>query len=445
VLLRSNGVQFAPDAKAFIERMKARGKQLASLDFASMSTLELARSFPKVLQENLGDWDLQYLFIRAGVLLVFQKASRDWLDDPDLSLAYRLFAGLGGIPEAEAGLALWRLAQQAHANQQTEAVLTSGTSWSDTLAKLRQFDRGGQFLAAWDAFMAEHGHHCRGELELFNARWSERPDYILGLVRSYLCSIDQANPVAKQQRLARERQQLTEQCRRRLKNPLQRAIFSWSLRRVQQLSIDREDWKDCVVRHIAVLRRMLLLLGERLEQQGKLIRRDDIFFLEVSEIEPFGTSPDGFDFQQLIATRRAEYEKNRLWTPPPVVVGRYDPNSPGAPLLGANATVLTGIPVFPGTITGRAKVILRTDDHQSVFPGEILVAPFTDPAWTPYFVTAAGVVMDQGGILSHGSIVAREYGLPSVTNVGSATRLISTGDLVQVDGTRGQVTVLERA
>jgi pyruvate,water dikinase len=90
-------------------------------------------------------------------------------------------------------------------------------------------------------------------------------------------------------------------------------------------------------------------------------------------------------------------------------------------------------------------VILHTDDHEQVLPGEILIAPFTDPAWSPYFITAAGVVMDQGGILSHGSIVARDYGLPAVTNVGGATKLIRTGDLVQVDGNRGRVTIVKRA
>jgi rifampicin phosphotransferase len=90
-------------------------------------------------------------------------------------------------------------------------------------------------------------------------------------------------------------------------------------------------------------------------------------------------------------------------------------------------------------------VILRSDDHEHVLRGEILVAPFTDPAWTPYFIGAAGVVTDQGGILSHGSIVAREYGVPAVTNLGSATRLIHTGDLLHVDGNRGLVRILQRA
>jgi pyruvate,water dikinase len=105
---------------------------------------------------------------------------------------------------------------------------------------------------------------------------------------------------------------------------------------------------------------------------------------------------------------------------------------------------LEGIPVSPGIVTGPARMILRADEHEQVLAGEILIAPATDPAWSPYFITAAGVVIEQGGILSHGSIVAREYGLPAVTNVASATRVIHTGDLVQVDGKRGCVSVLKR-
>jgi pyruvate,water dikinase len=93
--------------------------------------------------------------------------------------------------------------------------------------------------------------------------------------------------------------------------------------------------------------------------------------------------------------------------------------------------------------TGRAKVVLRHDPEAQVLSGEILIAPFTDPAWTPYFIAAAAVVMEKGGMLSHGSIVAREYGLPAVTNIEGATRVIHTGDLVQVDGNCGLVTILE--
>jgi pyruvate,water dikinase len=188
-----------------------------------------------------------------------------------------------------------------------------------------------------------------------------------------------------------------------------------------------------------------LLLGTRLCQAGKLARPDDILFLETTEIAGVTSIQTTSDHRTIIAQRREEYSKNLALTPPPGVIGRFDPNTPVVPVANANAHILQGIPVYLGIVTGLARVILRTDDHEQVLPGEILVAPFTDPAWTPYFVTAAGVVMDQGGILSHGSIVAREYGLSAVTNVVWATKRVRTGDRLQVNGNVGRVTILERA
>jgi pyruvate,water dikinase len=379
---------------------------------------------------------------QAAALPVFQKACRDWLGEPGLTL--RLFAALGSMPNAEAGLALWRLAALAHADSDTEAAVSSESNWPEVRARLCRTEPGRKFLAAWDVFMTEHGHHCRGELELFNARWSETPDYILGLVRGYLRAMDQSDPLENQRRLAEERERLTVQCRARLKNPIKRWIFSRSLRRAQELAVYREQLKNLGVRRIAFVRRVLLALGQRLHEQGSLSCRDDIFFLEDSEIEPVATGSASFDWRERIELRRREYEKNLKFTPPPVVIGRFDPNARGWPVANADTKLLEGIAASPGIVTGPARVILRTDEHEQVLPGEILIAPFTDPAWSPYFITAAGVVMEQGGILSHGSIVAREYGLPAVTNVASATRVIRTGDLVQVDGNRGCVSVLKR-
>jgi pyruvate,water dikinase len=129
--------------------------------------------------------------------------------------------------------------------------------------------------------------------------------------------------------------------------------------------------------------------------------------------------------------------------PPPVVVGRYEPaRDYGQRDLRATDT-LEGLGVSPGAMTGRARVIMRHDDDQRVQEGEILVAPFTDPGWVPQLLPAAGIVMDLGGMLSHGSIIAREYGIPAVVNVGTGTSAITTGMLIRVDGDRGVVNILE--
>jgi pyruvate,water dikinase len=470
---------------AWTQRLKARENPLAELDLNTLASPELARRFDHVLREGFKGWDILYLVEQAAALPWFQWTCHNWLNDPDLSLGYRLFTALGGIPETEAGLALWRLAARARADAGLEATLSGSDRWSEMQAKLAATEPGRRFLAAWEAFMAEHGHHCRGELELFNARWSEQPDYILGVVRGYLRSIGQTDPLENHRRLARERERLTAQCLQRLRNPVKRWVFSRSLRRSQKLAINREEWKNQAVRHIAALRRILLALGERLASDGVLTRPDDVFFLEVTEVEPVAAGRAHFDVLTTINRRREEYDRNLTRNPPPVVVGRFDPNGarsstgvppvPGEPSASSESessrrgrrdacptlssthedspenavqaalAVLTGIPVFPGVVIGPARVILRADDHEQVLPGEILIAPFTDPAWTPYFLPAAGVVMDLGGILSHGSIVAREYGLPAVTNVGSATQTIRTGDRVQVDGGAGRVVILERA
>jgi phosphoenolpyruvate synthase/pyruvate phosphate dikinase len=109
---------------------------------------------------------------------------------------------------------------------------------------------------------------------------------------------------------------------------------------------------------------------------------------------------------------------------------------------GGGGRTLKGISVSAGVARGPARVFLTVDTDEPVLPGEILVAPFTDPGWTPYFVPAAGIVMDMGGLLSHGSIIAREYGIPAVVNVGAATQFIKTGQLIEVDGDVGEVRIL---
>jgi pyruvate,water dikinase len=427
---------------AWLARFKKQTDELDRLDLEAMSTPELTRLCVRYIREVLKDADVFYLLTQGAALPVFQKACRDWLGEPGLAL--RLFAALGGLPVAEAGLALWRLAVLAHADRDTEAAVASENNWPEIRARLCRTERGRKFLAAWDAFMAEHGHHCRGEFELSNARWSETPDYILGLVRGYLRSLGQSDPLENQRRLAEERERLTVQCRARLKHTIKRWIFSHSLRRAQELAVYREQLKNLGIRRFAFVRRVLLVLGQRLHEQGSLSCRDDIFFLEISELEPVATGGASFDWRERIESRRREYEKNLKLNPPRVVNGRFDPTAPAWPAANADAKLLEGIPVSPGVVTGPARVILRADEHEHVLPGEILIAPFTDPAWSPYFITAAGLVVEQGGVLSHGSIVAREYGLPAVTNVASATRVIRSGDLVQVDGNRGRVSVLKR-
>jgi len=435
----------ASKADEFMAGFKTRTDTLVRFDSAGASTEELTRMVAHVLYEHMTACELLYIWSGGVASGVLQKICRNWLRDMDPAVGFRLLAAQGGLADTEAGLDLWRLAALAHEDRQTETALLGDEAWDSLRPRLARTDQGRQFLAEWDRFMANHGHHSHSELEFFSPRWAETPDYVLGLLRGYLRSFGQMNPLERHRQLAEQRERLTEQCRRRLRNPIKRCIFNWSLRQAQKWAYLRENSKNEASRLFAGFRRILLELGERLCQEGILAQREGIFFLEVTEVEPVVQGRADFDVKQRIAQRRAEYEWNQSQTPPPVVVGRYDPQKHVAHQIDANIKVLQGIAVSAGVATGKARVITRPGNGQHVEPGEILVAPITNPAWTPYLLPAAGVVMDMGGVLSHSAIIAREYGLPAVVNVGPASRTIRTGQTIRVDGDRGTVTILDEA
>ena len=344
--------------------------------------------------------------------------------------------------DAAAGLDIWRLAAMAHSKAHVNDLILSNKDWRTIEEELCRDDSGREFLAAWSRFMLLHGHHCRGELELYNKRWIETPDYVLKFVRSHMAQMDKTDPVQNFAAAAEQRRQLEQQCRRQLKNPIKRMIFNLLLARSQQGSVFRENIKSEVIKLLTAMRKLLIELGKKLADKGVLENADDIFFLRQEEIAPVVNGKEQFDIRRIIAARRAEYDKNSSVTPPDVVFGQFDPDNYVPDTQDEQTEVLNGLGVSPGRATGRARVILRADSDQQLLAGEILVAPFTDPGWTPYFVPAAAIVMDEGGVISHGSIVAREYGIPAVVNVGSGTKIIKTGQTIQVDGDLGVVRIV---
>jgi phosphohistidine swiveling domain-containing protein len=383
-----------------------------------------------------------YLLSMLAAFPLLHIVCAKWLDD-DGTTANSLLAGAGDMDDAVAGLDLWRLAVAADEKAEVKDLVLSNQDWHTIEPKLAKLDSGKEFLKTWNDFMECHGHHCRAELEIYTPRWAETPDYVLKLVRNYISQIGKTDPVQKSADLAQKRRQLEQQCRKKLKNPFKRMIFNHLLLRSQRGSVFRENVKSQVIKLIVSLRRMLLELGKKLAGKGVLENQDDAFFLRLEELEPVARDKANFDIRQVIKDRRTEYDKNSLISPPDVIFGKFDPDKYVPESVDTDVENLTGLAVSPGVVTGKARVILRADAEQQVLAGEILVAPFTDPGWTPYFVTAAAIVMDQGGILSHGSIVAREYGIPAVVNVGSATQIIKTGQTIEVDGNRGIVKILK--
>ncbi len=267
-----------------------------------------------------------YLFSIMMAFPTLEIVCSKWLSD-DSSRTSKLLAGLGGMDDAESATDLWRLALKAHKSPDIETTLLAGNCWENTLQKVSELQRGDEFLKSWDEFMERHGHHCRAELELYNQRWYETPDYILGLVRSYLTCLGKTDPLENYRKLANQREQLAAGCRRKLKNPIKRLIFNKLLIRSQKGAVFRENIKSEVIRLIVVVRQLLLELGNRFANQGLLAEADDIFFLEFRDINQIAKGRHKLNIRQIVATRRREYKKWQSITPPKVVVGEYDPDS----------------------------------------------------------------------------------------------------------------------
>lgn len=256
------------------------------------------------------------------------------------------------------------------------------------------------------------------------------------------------DPHTRQQEAFRKREAATQRISTRLKG-LRLKIFQKNLARAQRYAPLREDGLADVGLSYPLLRQMLLELGQRFFQAGAIENAADIFWLRKDEVEktidrlPSAEPAEGL--RALILQRKAVWQAAKRTIPPMMLpqmkVFGFDLTQLKQKRKKAKGSAIKGVPASPGQVTAPAKVIHGPEDFASMKLGDVLVAPLTTPAWTPLFALASAVVTDVGGPLSHGSIVAREYGIPAVLGTGSATRQIRNGQTVTVDGSAGVVTL----
>ncbi len=430
----------------FISDFERTTERLAKKDLDSLPDDELVECLDSsiIAIQDVAVDGIAYEGAGMVYFSMLNKACGKWFGDEHSTYANRLISGVGGMESAEAGLALWQLAGDAYDNLTIRKVVEKDAGFDVVSVELSKTHGGLEYLEKWDEFISKYGHHTRGEIELYNSRWSEDPDYILNMVRAYLKEIGTIDPLRNYHERIKEREALAARCLCDLKNPVRKKLFKFYYTRAMHGSVARENIKNGFVRYIAIVRGVLLELGSRMAEQGYLKSVDDIFFLKLGEIDSFPGEMNKFRTNEIVRKRRCEYENNLEIIPPPVIVGDFDLKAYTPERLDEDVESLSGLAVSPGLVKGPARVILRTDNDTRVRSGEILVAPFTDPGWTPYFTPAKAIVMDMGGMLSHGSIIAREYGIPAVVNVGSATKVIKNGQMIEVDGNKGVVRILNR-
>ncbi len=351
--------------------------------------------------------------------------------------------GAPSNPTTEMNLALWALSQEIRANQATAHLVRDTTP-----ARLAEDYRNGSLPPLLQQglanFLATYGHRSVAELDLGVPRWSEDPTYVLEILASYLQLHDPAfSPEAQYQRAAQEAEAMVVELTRRArgKSWLRGLLVGFCLRRARALGGLREMPRFCGTLLLSRARALLWPVGEELAEAGRLEKAEDIFFITLPEVS---SAPTGTNLRALVRERRTIFEQELARRHVPLVLLSDGTEPTARPAVAASAEgALQGAPASPGIVTAPARVIL--DPHGARLEhGEILVAPSTDPGWTPLFLTAGGLVMEMGGVMAHGAIVAREYGIPAVVGVPQATERITTGMRITVDGTAGTVVIEQR-
>ncbi|MCK1993377.1 phosphoenolpyruvate synthase [Peribacillus muralis] len=311
------------------------------------------------------------------------------------------------------------------------------------LDELAKFDGGQETQDAIYAYLSKYGMRCAGEIDLTKSRWSEKPITLIPLI---LGNIKNFEPNASNRkfeqgrRVALKKEQEILDRLKQLPDGEQKAKETKrKIDLIRNYSGYREYPKYGMVNRYFVYKQALLKEAEQLVQAGVLHEKEDIYYLSFEELHET-VRTNKLDYQ-IISKRKDEYKLYEKLTPPRVItsdgeiiVGEYKREN-----LPAEAIV--GLPVSSGVIEGRARVILNMEDAV-IEDGDILVTSFTDPSWTPLFVSIKGLVTEVGGLMTHGAVIAREYGLPAVVGVDNATKLIKDKQRIRVHGTEGYIEIV---
>ncbi|MGH3752235.1 MAG: PEP/pyruvate-binding domain-containing protein [Pseudonocardiaceae bacterium] len=351
---------------------------------------------------------------------------------------------LRGLPHnstTEMDLELWALATRIRADTAAAAALRGATP-----AELAHRFTGGGLPPVLQRGLAEflgrHGHRAVAEIDVGMPRWSDDPTYVLGVLANYLRLEDpDLAPDAQFARGGRAAEAFATRVvgRVRRRSRLRAAVVRFALGRVRELAGMRETHKDYLVYVLAHVREQLAAVGTELAEAGLLAKPDDVFFLDLIQAR---AALAGADFRAVVAQRREEYDRElrRRQVPRVMLSDGTQPEALATRSQEPAEGQLTGTPASAGTVTATARVVLDPVGAH-LEPGEILVAPSTDPGWTPLFLTAGGLIMEMGGANSHGAVVAREYGIPAVVGVPDATLRITTGQRITIHGATGIVEV----
>lgn len=369
--------------------------------------------------------------LSTGLGLLFDEAEAE-------RLRRDLLSGIADLDSAAPGVRLWHIAEMARQEEAAAAVIREGDPATLKLTDLPE----GPTRRALERFLEAYGHRGVREAELAEPRWREDPTLLFATLANHLehPRPEGERPIDVERRLRAKREVAERQVLAKLPSVAAPA-FRHLLHLAQRFTRLREHLRGLVVEVLGILRIVALEASRRMAHAEPEAGTDAAFFLTLDELHEV-LRREGVPMAARVRQRRRQLERDRSLPDPPDTFVGYPPAVP-EPLPATDA--LRGLAASSGRVVGRARVVGSAAEAAQLVSGEILVAGSADVGWAPLFLVAAAVVTDLGGPLSHAAIVLREYAVPAVVNVKIGTRVIRSGDLVEVDGDAGTVRVIERA
>lgn len=354
--------------------------------------------------------------------------------------------GMPFNPTTGMDLFLWQMAQSIRRDVPSLHAMSDSTPVE--LATLYQKNQLPALLTKEiSGFLDRYGGRGLGEIDLGRTRWADAPTHVFEMLSSFLQiedpgkgpdilfahGVDSANEAIDQ---------LAFSVRKAKRGWIKARLVRFFGSRARQLMGIRESPKFFAVRMMWVIHRDLLKIGQEFVEHGELDSPDDLFYLTFPELHSMAAQKE-LDWRGLICERRAAYQRELRRRQIPRLLlsdGRAFYEGMAAPM-GQGENRIVGSPVSPGVVEGLVRVVLNPA-HANLVPGEILVCPGTDPSWTPLFLVAGGLIMEVGGMMTHGAVVAREYGIPAAVGVSDATIRLATGQRIRLNGSNGEITLL---
>jgi pyruvate,water dikinase len=428
------------DGPACFAYMKGMATENRSDRLRTVSAEDVAQRL-----DTIGQWlDIHELTfgIAGGVSQCLQALGGvlpRWLGEDWRALLNGALQGQAAVISAQQIIRLADIADMVRRDAHAMSWFTEET-WDPV--EVRRRLEGTDILRAFNRYLEDYGHRGVGESDPMSPRFADRPELLLTVLRTQILAPTSATPADILQRQSVVRERALAEIRTRLGWQFHRwLIFSWWYRRLCRFFALREANRHHLMYYSAAARGLLLRLGEYLMERGQLSSQEDIFYFKIEERAAL-LAGDSRDWRRLIQARRAERDHyDAVSVPDTIRDWNAVARGTSTASVVASDGVFRGIPISGGQVVGPVRFVRSMEDWSRVCRGDILVVSVIDPGMAPLFGVAGGLIAEMGGTLSHGAIIAREYGLPAVANVSGIMTRLKEGDRISLDAERGEIII----